>query len=219
MDEDERAMVGAEDGDEDDEGGGDIGGGGNANTKGIFLTKQPSSIVGGTMKPYQIEGLNWMIRLQENGINGILADEMGLGKTLQSISVIAYMHEFKHVSGPHLIMVPKSTLPNWCNEFKKWCPVIRVLRFHGNREERAEIAETLLKPAKNHGDREWDVLITTYEVVNLEKNVLTKIAWNYLVIDEAHRLKNEESQFATTVRTLNTKYRLLLTGITLIHLY
>ncbi|KAJ1383554.1 SNF2 family N-terminal domain-containing protein, partial [Ochromonadaceae sp. CCMP2298] len=115
-------------------------------------------------------------------------------------------------TGPHLVMVPKSTLSNWCNEFKRWCPVLRVLRFHGSKEERMEIVEDMLKPARLAGERDWDVVITTYEVVNLERAVLMKIAWNYLIIDEAHRLKNEASQFSTTVRQLNTKHRLLLTG-------
>ena len=109
-------------------------------------------------------------------------------------------------------MVPKSTLSNWCNEFKRWCPVIRVLRFHGNKEERAEIVLNHLKSTLLQDDRDWDVVITTYEVVNLEKSALSKIAWKYLIIDEAHRLKNEASQFSQTVRMLNTQYRLLLTG-------
>jgi SWI/SNF-related matrix-associated actin-dependent regulator of chromatin subfamily A member 5 len=87
-----------------------------------------------------------------------------------------------------------------------------VHRFHGSKEERAEIVEDLLKPARLNSEREWDVVITTYEVVNLEKSALTKIAWNYLIIDEAHRLKNEASQFSQTVRMLNTRHRLLLTG-------
>lgn len=59
-----------------------------------FLTQQPSLISGGELRAYQLEGLNWMIRLQDNGINGILADEMGLGKTLQSISILAYNLEY-----------------------------------------------------------------------------------------------------------------------------
>lgn len=67
---------------------------------------------------------------------GILADEMGLGKTLQSISVLAYMHEYKHISGPHIILVPKSTLSNWLNELKRWCPALRPLRFHGTKASR-----------------------------------------------------------------------------------
>jgi SWI/SNF-related matrix-associated actin-dependent regulator of chromatin subfamily A member 5 len=153
-----------------------------------------------------------MIRLQKNGINGILADEMGLGKTLQSISILAYMYEFSHIPGPHLVMVPKSTLSNWCNEFSRFCPSFRILRFHGSREERHEIVVNHLKPAAKAEERDWDVCITTYEIVNLEKAPLTKIAWRYLIIDEAHRLKNEASQFSTTVRLLTTQHRLLLTG-------
>eukprot|EP00903_Cladosiphon_okamuranus_P016661 g15364.t1 len=175
-----------------------------------FLTKQPDCIKFGTMRHYQLEGLNWMVRLNENGINGILADEMGLGKTLQSISVLAYMHEYKGISGPHIILVPKSTLSNWLNELKRWCPVLRPLRFHGTREERAVLIEERLRVG--HNDRDWDVLITTYEVANLEKRSLQNIAWRYLIIDEAHRLKNEASMFSQTVRSFNMQHRLLLTG-------
>eukprot|EP00606_Chrysophyceae_sp_TOSAG23-5_P000494 GSChrysophyteH2.ASY1.ANO1.908.1 assembled CDS len=178
------------------------------------LLTQPSIISGGALRAYQLEGLNWMVRLMENGINGILADEMGLGKTLQSISIIAYLKQFMKIDGPHLIMVPKSTLSNWMNEFNRFCPTIRVLRFHGSKEEREEIINTRINQAKavSGSGRDWDVVVTTYEVVNLEKNVLTKIAWKYLIIDEAHRLKNEASLFSQTVRMLQTDYRLLLTG-------
>jgi SWI/SNF-related matrix-associated actin-dependent regulator of chromatin subfamily A member 5 len=153
-----------------------------------------------------------MIRLKENGINGILADEMGLGKTLQSISVLGYMMEYDGIRGPHLVMVPKSTLSNWCNEFARWCPSLRIIRFHGNKDERLEMAQQYLRPAVAQEDRDWDVCITTYEIVNLERTTLGKMAWRYLIIDEAHRLKNEESQFSQTVRMLSTQYRLLLTG-------
>jgi SWI/SNF-related matrix-associated actin-dependent regulator of chromatin subfamily A member 5 len=86
---------------------------------------------------------------------------------------------------------------------------LRVLRFHGPKEERQVIAEQHLNPAM---PRDWDVLITTYEIANLEKTPLAKIIWQYLVIDEAHRLKNEASQFSQTVRMLQTAHRLLITG-------
>lgn len=72
---------------------------------------------------------------------GILADEMGLGKTLQSISVLGYMHDYLGISGPHIILVPKSTLSNWLNELKRWCPVLRALRFHGTRVSRQDRAK------------------------------------------------------------------------------
>ena len=153
-----------------------------------------------------------MIRLVENGINGILADEMGLGKTLQSISILAYQHQHRKVKGPHLIMVPKSTLSNWMNEFKRFCPSIKVIKFHGTKDEREEFADKFLRLSKYDSKAEWDVCVTTYEIVNLERNVLTKIHWQYLIIDEAHRLKNEASQFSKTVRQLKTHNRLLLTG-------
>jgi len=107
----------------------------------IFLTKQPSIIEFGTLKPYQLEGLNWMIHLAEKGLNGILADEMGLGKTLQSISILAYHWEFQNIQGPHLVCVPKSTLSNWMNELRRWCPSLRAIKFHGSKEERADLAE------------------------------------------------------------------------------
>mmetsp|Transcript_9123 Transcript_9123/g.8154 ORF Transcript_9123/g.8154 Transcript_9123/m.8154 type:complete len:1404 (-) Transcript_9123:63-4274(-) len=177
-----------------------------------ILLKQPSLVSGGPMRYYQLEGLNWMIRLQENGINGILADEMGLGKTLQSISVIAYCKEFLGISGPHLIIVPKSTLSNWINEFARWTPSIKTLRFHGSKEDRDEIVSNFMQPSKPHDQRGWDVCVTTYEIINLEKNAISKLAWRYLIIDEAHRLKNEASQFSQTVRMLNVQHRLLLTG-------
>jgi len=82
------------------------------------LQVQPSILKGGLLKPHQINGLNWLINLYDNGINGILADEMGLGKTIQTIALVAFLREFKKINGPHLIIGPKSTLGNWFREFQ-----------------------------------------------------------------------------------------------------
>lgn len=175
------------------------------------------------MRSYQLEGLNWMIRLRSNGLNGILADEMGLGKTLQSISMLAYLHEYQNISGPHLVLVPKTTLSNWINEFARWLPALRVVKFHGSKEERAETAAAILdgvsttakkrKLLANEAEgRTWDVVVTTYEVANLEKNTLAKLAWRYLMIDEAHRIKNENAQLSKTVRLIQVENRMLITG-------
>ena len=103
------------------------------------LTVQPTCIKFGTMRAYQIEGLNWLISLYERGINGILADEMGLGKTLQAISILGYLKEARGISGPHLVIVPKSVLGNWCKEFARWCPSINVLKLQGDKAERARM--------------------------------------------------------------------------------
>ena len=131
---------------------------------------------------------------------------------MQSISILVYMMEFKGDTGPHLIVVPKSTLSNWMNELGRWAPNIKTIKFHGTKDERLDMAENILQPGQRDEKRTWNVCITTYEVCNLDRNVLNKFAWSYLIIDEAHRLKNEASTFSKTVRAFETRYRLLLTG-------
>ena len=106
---------------------------------GTRLTAQPKCIAFGKMRAYQLEGLNWLIKLHEQGINGILADEMGLGKTLQTISLLGYLKEARSISGPHLIITPKSTLTNWANECARWCPSLRVVKFQGDKHVRAKL--------------------------------------------------------------------------------
>eukprot|EP00898_Chlorokybus_atmophyticus_P006003 jgi/Chlat1/6403/Chrsp45S05917 len=173
---------------------------------GTRLTVQPSCIKGGKMREYQIAGLNWLIRLYENGINGILADEMGLGKTLQTISLLGYLSEFRGIHGPHMVIAPKSTLGNWLNEFKRWCPHLRAFKFIGNQDERNALKENNLVPGK------FDVVITSYEMVIKEKAAFKKFAYRYIIIDEAHRIKNENSLLSRQVRQFSTNYRLLITG-------
>ena len=90
-----------------------------------------------TLRPYQQKGLEWLVSLYEQGLSGILADEMGLGKTLQTISLLAYLAANKGIWGPHLIIVPTSTMLNWECEFKRFCPAIKVLTYYGSAKERA----------------------------------------------------------------------------------
>ncbi|MCD9645194.1 ISWI chromatin-remodeling complex ATPase chr11 [Datura stramonium] len=169
------------------------------------LLAQPSCIQG-KMRDYQLAGLNWMIRLYENGINGILADEMGLGKTLQTISLLGYLHEFRGITGPHMVVAPKSTLGNWMNEIKRFCPILRAVKFLGNPEERRYIRDDLLVAGK------FDVCVTSFEMAIKEKSALRRFSWRYIIIDEAHRIKNENSLLSKTMRLYNTNYRLLITG-------
>ncbi|XP_078168036.1 putative chromatin-remodeling complex ATPase chain [Carex rostrata] len=176
-----------------------------AGTGGTRLLLQPSCIKG-KMRDYQLAGLNWLIRLYENGINGILADEMGLGKTLQTISLLGYLHEFRGITGPHMVVAPKSTLGNWMNEIKRFCPVLRAIKFLGNIEERAHIRDNLLVPGK------FDVCVTSFEMAIKEKTALRRFSWRYIIIDEAHRIKNENSLLSKTMRLYNTNYRMLITG-------
>lgn len=175
---------------------------GTGNTR---LVAQPSCIQG-KMRDYQLAGLNWLIRLYENGINGILADEMGLGKTLQTISLLGYLHEYRGITGPHMVVAPKSTLGNWMNEIRRFCPVLRAVKFLGNPDDRKYIREELLVAGK------FDVCVTSFEMAIKEKSALRRFSWRYIIIDEAHRIKNENSLLSKTMRLYSTNYRLLITG-------
>lgn len=176
--------------------------GGSAET--VF--RESPAFIQGTMRDYQIAGLNWLISLHENGISGILADEMGLGKTLQTISFLGYLRHIMDTTGPHLVIVPKSTLDNWKREFAKWTPEVNVLVLQGAKEERQQLIQDRLV------DENFDVCITSYEMILREKAHLKKFAWEYIIIDEAHRIKNEESSLAQVIRVFNSRNRLLITG-------
>ena len=166
----------------------------------------PQFIQSGEMRDYQVAGLNWLISLHENGISGILADEMGLGKTLQTISFLGYLRHICDITGPHLIIVPKSTLDNWSREFKMWTPEVNVLILQGAKDDRHKLIQDRVV------DEKFDCLITSYEMVLREKSVLKKFAWEYIIVDEAHRIKNEESSLAQIIRMFNSRNRLLITG-------
>jgi SWI/SNF-related matrix-associated actin-dependent regulator of chromatin subfamily A member 5 len=131
---------------------------------------------------------------------------MGLGKTVQTISLLAFLREFKHVNGYHLVIVPKSCIPNWMNEFKRWAPEMRVINLIARKEFREDILANQLQPKK------FDVVVTTFEGCRICLSALLKFKWEYLIVDEAHKIKNEESQVSKKLRTLDTRYRLLLTG-------
>lgn len=149
--------------------------GGSAET---VFRESPGFIQGGQMRDYQVMGLNWLISLHENGISGILADEMGLGKTLQTISFLGYLRHIMGITGPHLVVVPKSTLDNWKREFGKWTPEVNVLVLQGAKEERHNLINERLV------DEKFDVCITSYEMILREKSHLKKFAWEYIIIDE-----------------------------------
>jgi superfamily II DNA or RNA helicase len=168
---------------------------------------QPSMLVGGTLKDYQMKGLQWMVSLYNSKLNGILADEMGLGKTIQTIGLICYLMEFKKVMGPFLIVVPLSTLSNWVNEFEKWAPDIIKVVFKGNIDTRKELVRTQVEP------RKFNVLLTTYEYIMKDKKDLRKPDWRYIIVDEGHRMKNANSKFAVCLsQEYTSRNRILLTG-------
>lgn len=160
----------------------------------------------GTLREYQHYGLDWLAGLYANNTNGILADEMGLGKTIQTIALLAHLACVHEVWGPHLVIVPTSVMLNWEMEFKKWCPGFKILTYYGTQEERKK---------KRHGWRDddlWNVCITSYQLVLQDQQVFKRRRWHYMILDEAHNIKNFQSQRWQTMLTFNTHSRLLLTG-------
>ncbi|KAI5293728.1 swr1 complex component, partial [Ascosphaera atra] len=160
----------------------------------------------GTLRKYQHYGLDWLAGLYNNNINGILADEMGLGKTIQTIALLAHLAVEHEVWGPHLVVVPTSVMLNWEMEFKKWAPGFKILTYYGSQEERRQ---------KRRGwmdDDRWHVCITSYQLVLQDQQTFKRRNWHYMILDEAHNIKNFRSQRWQTLLTFKTHSRLLLTG-------
>ncbi|XP_028830250.1 transcription activator BRG1 isoform X2 [Denticeps clupeoides] len=170
------------------------------------VEKQSALLINGQLKQYQIKGLEWLVSLYNNNLNGILADEMGLGKTIQTIALITYLMEYKRLNGPYIIIVPLSTLSNWVYEFDKWAPSVVKVSYKGS-----PAARRAFVPQLRSG--KFNVLLTTYEYIIKDKQILAKIRWKYMIVDEGHRMKNHHCKLT---QVLNTHYvaprRVLLTG-------
>lgn len=164
---------------------------------------QPDTVVNVVLKTHQLAGLNWLINLFQNGLNGILADEMGLGKTLQTISLIAFLKE-QRVEGPYLVVAPLNVVPNWGGEFARFAPSLSVLSYVGPKAERERL--------RGRGWASHDVVVTSYELAMVDFDFFKDAPWTYLVVDEGHRLKNFKSQLFSKLKDLNCSNRLLLTG-------
>lgn len=169
------------------------------------VKEQPSILVGGKLKEYQLKGLQWMVSLYNNKLNGILADEMGLGKTIQSISLVTYLIEHKQES-KFLVIVPLSTITNWTLEFEKWAPSVKTIVYKGSPMQRRELQNEIRLGS-------FQVLLTTYEYIIRERPLLCKFNYSHMIIDEGHRLKNATSKLSVTLKSYyRTRNRLILTG-------
>ncbi|CAN0060314.1 unnamed protein product [Bubo scandiacus] len=161
------------------------------------------------LKPYQKIGLNWLALLHKHGLNGILADEMGLGKTIQAIAFLAYLYQEGN-RGPHLIVVPASTLDNWIREVNLWCPELNVLFYYGSQEDRKHLRMDI-----NNKVVDFNVIVTTYNCAissSDDRGLFRRLKLNYAIFDEGHMLKNMSSVRYQHLMTINAKNRLLLTG-------
>lgn len=165
------------------------------------------------LKEYQLKGLNWLVNLYEQGINGILADEMGLGKTVQSISVMAYLAEKHGIWGPFLVVAPASTLHNWQQEITKFVPKLKVLPYWGTAADRKVLRKFWdRKHITYTEDAPFHVLITSYQLVVSDVNYFQKMKWQYMILDEAQAIKSSQSSRWKSLLGFHCRNRLLLTG-------
>ncbi|XP_059665229.1 chromatin structure-remodeling complex protein SYD [Cornus florida] len=172
------------------------------------IAEQPTCLVGGKLREYQMNGLRWLVSLYNNHLNGILADEMGLGKTVQVIALICYLMETKNDRGPFLVVVPSSVLPGWETEINFWAPSIHRIIYSGPPEERRKLFKERIVHQK------FNVLLTTYEYLmnKHDRPKLSKIHWHYIIIDEGHRIKNASCKLNAELKHYQSSHRLLLTG-------
>jgi helicase SWR1 len=163
------------------------------------------SLFRGTLREYQHDGLDWLVNLWNSKTNGILADEMGLGKTVQTIALLAHLADCGKW-GPHLVVVPTSVILNWEMEFKKFLPGFKILSYYGDQEERKQ------KRVGWKDEDKWNVVITSYQIILNDKAAFKRRPWQYMILDEAHNIKNFQSLRWQILLTFNTEHRLLLTG-------
>ncbi len=161
----------------------------------------PVSSFKGKLRKYQREGLAWLEFLESFGLGGILADDMGLGKTIQCLAFLANRHRRLKKVGPSLLLAPKSLLENWRMEAARFTPDLRVLVHAGSERE---ISESAFK--------QQDLVVTTYQTLLRDLDLMQKIEWNCLLADEAQAIKNPEALISRAVKLLPAKFRLAMTG-------
>ena len=161
-----------------------------------------------TMKDYQVIGMNWLNLLFRYKLGCILADDMGLGKTCQIIAFLAHLKE-SGVQGPHVIVVPSSTLENWLREFANFCPDLQVTSYYGSQNERSDFRDEY----KARKDRPY-IIVTPYSVASQreDRKFLDKIQPTCAIFDEGHVLKNGESKRTVELMQIRAECRVLLTG-------
>ncbi len=174
------------------------------------ITNAPAvpSTVRAELRHYQKDGVDWLARLRTMGLNGILADDMGLGKTLQAIVAITQyfenrkQHPSEDLPGRCFIVCPTSLVDNWKEEFNQFQPTLKVTTVVGTPQERK----------KTLSEKKWDVLITSYGLVQKDIELYEQMSFGYLILDEAQAIKNRETRNARSVKKIPARHKLILTG-------
>jgi chromodomain-helicase-DNA-binding protein 1 len=178
----------------------------------VPLREQPSYIKGGQLRDFQMRGLNFLAFNWSKNKNVILADEMGLGKTVQTVSFINWLRNDRQQEGPFLVVVPLTTIPAWADTFDFWTPDVNYIIYNGKDSARKIIQEYELLNDGDFRRPRFNVLLTSYEYILHDATYLSQIKWQFLAVDEAHRLKNRDSQLYQKLLDFKAPSRLLITG-------
>ena len=167
---------------------------------GIQAVELPQGL-NATLRDYQQAGLNWLVFLNEYSFSGILADDMGLGKTIQTLVYLLYKKQHQQLVNPALVVCPTSLVGNWLNETQRFTPDLKVLVLHGTDRH---------KHFKDVPD--YDLVITTYPLIGRDFEQLEALQFSDLILDEAQTIKNPLAKMTKSIKRLNAKQRLCLTG-------
>ncbi|XP_062096931.1 chromatin-remodeling ATPase INO80-like isoform X3 [Humulus lupulus] len=175
-------------------------------------TVQTPLLFRGTLKEYQLKGLQWLVNCYEQGLNCILADEMGLGKTIQAMAFLAHLAEDKNIWGPFLVVAPASVLNNWANEITHFCPDLKTLPYWGGLQDRTVLRKKINPKTQYRRDAGFHILITSYQLLVSDEKYFQRVKWQCMVLDEAQAIKSLNSIRWKTLLSFNCQNRLLLTG-------
>ncbi|KAF5194649.1 Chromatin-remodeling atpase ino80 [Thalictrum thalictroides] len=184
----------------------------NPSTMPITSSVQTPEMFKGSLKEYQLKGLQWLVNCYEQGLNGILADEMGLGKTIQAMAFLAHLAEEKNIWGPFLVVAPASVLNNWADEIGRFCPDLKTLPYWGGLQERVILRKNINPKRLYKREAGFHILITSYQLLVADEKYFRRVKWQYMVLDEAQAIKSSNSQRWKTLLSFNCRNRLLLTG-------
>ncbi|XP_052173015.1 chromatin-remodeling ATPase INO80 isoform X2 [Diospyros lotus] len=173
---------------------------------------QTPELFKGSLKGYQLKGLQWLVNCYEQGLNGILADEMGLGKTIQAMAFLAHLAEEKNIWGPFLVVAPASVLNNWADEISRFCPDLKTLPYWGGLQERMILRKNINPKRLYRREAGFHILITSYQLLVSDEKYFRRVKWQYMVLDEAQAIKSSNSIRWKTLLSFNCRNRLLLTG-------
>ncbi|MFC4410643.1 DEAD/DEAH box helicase [Chungangia koreensis] len=166
----------------------------------------PSPYLLAELRPYQVEGLEWLVFMREAGFGAVLADDMGLGKTVQLISYLLHVHRSNHADRPSLIICPTSVLGNWQKELDRFAPELKVFVHYGQSRAKGEKLDEVIRSSAP------DIVMTTYGTASQDVSELTEQHWASITLDEAQNIKNMHTKQSKAIRKLHGEHHIALTG-------